>query len=95
LTGALKFFWHQGQALTASSHFNAWLAAFNNSHKHKGSSPDLSQGMTGWWGAAGPQGGGRVLLPEVVCRTLPIWLTVLLLLVTHVPALRLQDLLRR
>jgi hypothetical protein len=32
---------------------------------------------------------------QVVGRTLPIWLTVLLLLVTHVPALRLQDLLRR
>jgi hypothetical protein len=32
---------------------------------------------------------------EAVLKTLPIWLTLVLLLITHVPALKLQDLLRR
>lgn len=54
------------------------------------SSPDAPL-LPAWTGA--PAAHVRVL--EVVLRTLPIWLTLVLLLVTHVPALKLQELLRR
>jgi hypothetical protein len=39
------------------------------------------------------EAGGKLM--EAVLRTLPVWLTVLLLLVTRVPVLKLQDILRR
>jgi hypothetical protein len=39
------------------------------------------------------EAGGKLV--EAVLRTFPVWLTVLLLMVTRVPVLRLQDILRR
>lgn len=58
-----------------------------------GSRPDLSALPP--WQQDGGGVGGPVGLFEVGCRTMPVWLTVVLLLVTHTPALKLQDMLRR
>ena len=51
--------------------------------------------LPAWQQEAGEEAALPVGFWEAVGRTMPIWLTVLLLLVTHLPALKLQDLLRR
>jgi hypothetical protein len=89
LTGALKLLLHPGDVLSAHSPFKIGPALL---HLALGgfNSPDAPL-LPAWTGAPAT----RVRVLEVVLRTLPIWLTLVLLLVTHVPALKLQDLLRR
>lgn len=66
-------------------HLNTW------GHPSKALSPDTPHLPA--WLASAPLSPVRVL--EVLLRTMPIWLTVLLLLITHLPQLKLGDLLRR
>lgn len=93
LSGALRLLLHPGFALPfqgvhVSSTSHGWFGKTLDSNVVL--SPDSPQ-MRAWY---------RTPLKtphcvEVLMRTLPIWLTVLLLLVTHVPQLKLQDMLRR
>jgi hypothetical protein len=85
LTGVLKLLLHPRRSIFAHM-------PFAHGSSSSGSRPDLSA-LPPWQGGGGV--GGPVGLYEVVCRTMPVWLTVVLLLVTHTPALRLQDMLRR
>lgn len=91
LTGALKLLLHPGDVLSAHSPFKIGPALFNLALGGF-TSPTDTPLLPAWIGRA-PATHVRVL--EVVLRTLPIWLTLVLLLVTHVPALKLQELLRR
>jgi hypothetical protein len=89
LTGVLKLLLHPRRSIFAHMPFAFGPSCSGSS----GSRPDLSA-LPPW-----QQDGGGVGSPvgvfEVVCRMMPIWLTVVLLLVTHTPALKLQDMLRR
>lgn len=87
LTGVLKLLLHPRRSIFAHMPFALGPPSRDSSHADMSALPAWQQG--------GEEAAAPVGFCEAVGRTMPIWLTVVLLLVTHLPALKLQDLLRR